>query len=55
MRYTLLTVLLSSHSEAKFTPPRPDGDVVEDSDEEFEHELLAFEQRPQRFWTFLAS
>eukprot|EP00439_Symbiodinium_sp_Y106_P046159 s843_g5.t2 len=31
--------------KAKFVPPRPDADAPDDSDEEFEHELLAFEQR----------
>lgn len=37
--------LKEAQRKARFTPPRPDGEVVEDSDEEFEHELLAFEQR----------
>eukprot|EP00933_Yihiella_yeosuensis_P020855 TRINITY_DN16641_c1_g1_i1.p1 TRINITY_DN16641_c1_g1~~TRINITY_DN16641_c1_g1_i1.p1 ORF type:complete len:610 (-),score=150.18 TRINITY_DN16641_c1_g1_i1:100-1929(-) len=33
--------------KGKFVPPKPDGDTNEDSDEEFEHELQAFEQRFQ--------
>mmetsp|Transcript_105396 Transcript_105396/g.187427 ORF Transcript_105396/g.187427 Transcript_105396/m.187427 type:complete len:597 (+) Transcript_105396:98-1888(+) len=33
--------------KAQFTPPKPDGGAPEDSDEEFEHELMAFEQRFQ--------
>lgn len=37
--------LKEANRRAKFTPPRPDADAPEDSDEEFEHELLAFEQR----------
>ncbi|OLP89941.1 putative plastid-lipid-associated protein 4, chloroplastic [Symbiodinium microadriaticum] len=36
---------VSSEKSAKFVPPRPDADAPDDSDEEFEHELLAFEQR----------
>jgi len=31
--------------KAKFTPPKPENEAPEDSDEEFEHELMAFEQR----------
>lgn len=31
--------------KAKFVPPKAETDAPEDSDEEFEHELLAFEQR----------
>ncbi|CAL1136062.1 unnamed protein product, partial [Cladocopium goreaui] len=42
---TLSDQLKEAQRKARFTPPRPDGEVVEDSDEEFEHELLAFEQR----------
>ncbi|CAJ1354345.1 unnamed protein product, partial [Effrenium voratum] len=36
--------LKEAQRKARFTPPRVDG-APEDSDEEFEHELLAFEQR----------
>jgi len=37
--------LKEANRRAKFVPPRPDADAPDDSDEEFEHELLAFEQR----------